>query len=75
MGEADLGRIDIPTCEESVKKSFQTLHGIRPRGCIAFGGKAVRLVGGGWPLHDPNHFPTNAQSERKKDHPQITQVD
>lgn len=53
MGEADLGRIDIPTCEESVKKSFQTLHGIRPRGCIAFGGKAVRLVGGGWALSKP----------------------
>lgn len=44
MGEAELGRLDIPTCEESVKKSFQTLHRDqsvsdmrtrnRPQGCL-----------------------------------------
>jgi len=31
--------------------------------------KAVRLVGGGRTLFDPNHFPINAQSEKKKDQP------
>ena len=27
-GEAELGRLDISTCEESVKKSFHTFHAI-----------------------------------------------
>ena len=67
MGEAELGRIDIPTCDESVKKSFQTLHGLRPRGCIALVVElfALLVVAGRY----PNHFPANAHSERKKDHP------
>lgn len=29
MGEAELGRIDIPTGDGGVKKSFQILHGNR----------------------------------------------
>jgi hypothetical protein len=30
MGEAELGRIDIPMRDKSVKKSFQTFHRISP---------------------------------------------
>lgn len=67
MGEAELGWIDIPTCDEGVKKSFQTLHGNRPRGCIALVVKLFALFGGGWTsVLIQTHFPTNAQSERKK---------
>jgi hypothetical protein len=30
MGEVDLGLLDIPTCDERVKKSFQTRHSVSP---------------------------------------------
>ena len=58
-GRPNLGRLDIPTCAESVKKSFQTLHGINPfpayspeiaSWMFALVEKLFALLMGGWTL-------------------------